>query len=155
VSAHGVGRQEIVRGVLIGHAGEEHMLPVDVYYDDILQLLRATGTHWTPTLALEFSVLPEGSPIRTRMLAEVKRAYQAGVALYAGTDAANPLDNYGQALQAELQNFARAGIPSLIAQSESPSILPGAWRRRLGPEGEVSKPFNHRKERTMRMGPTK
>jgi imidazolonepropionase-like amidohydrolase len=47
------------------------------------------------------------------MLAELKRAYQAGVALHAGTDSANPRDNYGQALQAELQNFARAGIPPI------------------------------------------
>jgi imidazolonepropionase-like amidohydrolase len=67
-------------------------------------------THWTPTLSLAFSVIPEGSPLRTGMQAELKRAYQAGVALQAGTDSANPRDNYGQALHAELQNFARAGI---------------------------------------------
>jgi imidazolonepropionase-like amidohydrolase len=110
VAAHGLFRQEIVRGVLIGHADEEHMLPTNVYYDDLLQLLKATGTHWTPTLALTFSVIPEGSPLRTGMLAELKRAHQAGIALHAGTDSLNPRDYYGQALQAELQNFARAGI---------------------------------------------
>ncbi len=113
VAAHGLCRQEIVRGVLIGHADEEHMVPVNVYYDDILQLLKATGTHWTPTLTLAFSVIPEGSPLRAGMEAELKRAYQAGVALEAGTDSANPRDDYGQALQAELQNFARAGIPPI------------------------------------------
>jgi len=113
VAAHGLIREEIVRGVLIGHTDEEHMVPVDVYYDDLLQLLKATGTHWTPTLALAFSVIPDGSPLRAGMLAELKRAYQAGVALHAGTDSANPRDNYGQALQAELQNFARAGIPPI------------------------------------------
>jgi imidazolonepropionase-like amidohydrolase len=111
VTGHGIGRQEIVRGALIGRAGEEHMLPADVYYDDLLQLLKATGTHWTPTLALAFSVIPEGSPLRAGMEAELKRAYQAGVPLHAGTDAANPRVNYGQALQSELQNFVGAGIP--------------------------------------------
>ena len=110
VSAHGAAREEIVRGVLIGHTDKEHMVPVDVYYDDLLQLLKATGTHWTPTLALAFSVIPEGAPLRTAMLAELKRAYQAGVGLPTGTDSFNPRDNYGEALQAELQNFARAGI---------------------------------------------
>jgi len=113
VAAHGLCRQEIIRGVLIGHADEEHMVPVNVYYDDLLQLLKATGTHWTPTLALAFSVIPEGSPLRLGMEAELKRAYQAGVALNAGTDSANPRDNYGEALQAELQHFARAGIPPI------------------------------------------
>ena len=113
MAAHGLIREEIVRGVLIGHTDEEHMISVDVYYDDLLQLLKATGTHWPPTLALAFSVIPEGSPLRTGMQAELKRAYQAGVALHAGTDSANPRDNYGQALQAELQNFARAGIPPI------------------------------------------
>jgi Tol biopolymer transport system component/imidazolonepropionase-like amidohydrolase len=113
VAAHGLARQEIIRGVLVGHADEEHMIPVNVYYDDLLQLLKATGTHWTPTLALAFSVIPEGSPLHAGMLAELKRAYQAGVALHPGTGAANPRDNYGQALQAELQNFARAGIPPI------------------------------------------
>jgi imidazolonepropionase-like amidohydrolase len=78
-----------------------------------LQLLKATGTHWTPTLALEFGLIPEGSPLRTFMLATLKRAYQAGVLLLAGTDSLNPKNNYGQALQAELQNFVRAGIPPI------------------------------------------
>jgi imidazolonepropionase-like amidohydrolase len=47
------------------------------------------------------------------MLATLKRAYQAGVPLLAGTDAVNPKDGYGQGLQAELQYFARAGIPPI------------------------------------------
>ena len=55
------------------------MLPVNVYYDDLLQLLIATGTYWTPTLAVVFGLIPEGSPLRRAMLAEVnvliKRAY--------------------------------------------------------------------------------
>ena len=33
------------------------MLPVNVYYDDLLQLLAATGTYWTPTLAVAFRAL--------------------------------------------------------------------------------------------------
>jgi Tol biopolymer transport system component len=113
VSAHGLFREEIVRGALIGHAMKAHMLPINVYYDDILKLLTATGTHWTPTFAVEFGLIPEGSPLRTSMLATAKRAYQAGVPLLAGTDAVNPKDGYGQALQAELQHFVRAGIPPI------------------------------------------
>ena len=113
VAAHGLFREEIVRGALLGHAREEHMLPVNVYYDDLLQLIAATGTYWTPTFAVEFGLFPEGSPIRTAMLAELKRAYQAGVPLLAGTDSLNPQDNYGQALHEELQNFVRAGIPPI------------------------------------------
>ena len=44
------------------------MLPVNVYYDDLLQLLAATGTCWTPTLAVVFGLFPEGSPLRTACL---------------------------------------------------------------------------------------
>ena len=113
VSAHGLFRQEIVRGALIGHAMKAHMIPVNVYYDDLLQLLAATGTYWTPTLAVNFGLYPDGSPLRTVMFRELKRAYQARVLLLAGTDAVNPKDDYGQALNAELQNFVRAGIPPL------------------------------------------
>jgi Amidohydrolase family/WD40-like Beta Propeller Repeat len=113
VAAHGLFREEIIRGILVGHGDEEHMIPINVYYDDLLQLFRATETHWTPTLALAFSVVPEGSPLRVGMLAQLKRAYQAGVALHPGTDAFNPRDNYGQSLHSELQNFARAGIPPI------------------------------------------
>ena len=127
VAAHGLFREEIVRGALLGHAREEHMLPVNVYYDDLLQLLAATGTYWTPTFAVEFGLFPEGSPIRTAMLAELKRAYQAGVPLLAGTDSLNPQDNYGQALHEELQNFVRAGIPPIevlrIATQRSASAV--------------------------------
>ncbi len=113
VAAHGLFREEIVRGAILGHAREEHMLPVNVYYDDLLQLLAATGTYWTPTFAVEFGLFPEGSPIREAMLTELKRAYHAGVPLLAGTDSLNPQDNYGQALHEELQNFVRAGIPPI------------------------------------------
>ena len=113
VSAHGLARQEMVRGALIGHTMKAHMIPVNVYYDDILQLLTATGTHWTPTLPLVFGIIPDGSPLRTAMLATLKRAYQAGVPLLAGTDSVNPRDGYGQALHAELQHFVRAGIPPI------------------------------------------
>ena len=63
VAAHGLFREEIVRGTLIGHARKEHMLPVNVYYDDLLQLLTATRTYWSPTLVVEFSLIPEGSPL--------------------------------------------------------------------------------------------
>ena len=127
VAAHGLFREEIVRGALLGHAREEHMLPVNVYYDDLLQLLAATGTYWTPTFAVEFGLFPEGSPIRTAMLAELKRAYHSGVPLLAGTDSLNPEDNYGQALHEELQNFVRAGIPPIevlrIATQRSASAV--------------------------------
>ena len=103
------------------------MLPVNVYYDDLLQLLAATGTYWTPTFAVEFGLFPEGSPIRTAMLAELKRAYHSGVPLLAGTDSLNPEDNYGQALHEELQNFVRAGIPPIevlrIATQRSASAV--------------------------------
>ena len=127
VSAHGLFREEIIRGALTGHAMKAHMLPVNVYYDDLLKLLTATGTYWTPTLVVEFGLIPEASPLRTAMLAELRRAYQAGVPLLAGTDALNPKDNYGQGLHAELQNFVRAGIPPIevlrIATQRSASAV--------------------------------
>ena len=113
VSAHSLIREEMVRGAILGHGTKAHMLPVNLYYDDILQLLTRTGTHWTPTLVFEFGNIPEGSPLRTAMLAMLKRAYRAGVPLLAGTDAVNPKDGYGQGLHAELQHFVRAGIPPI------------------------------------------
>jgi imidazolonepropionase-like amidohydrolase len=113
VRAHGWAREEAIRGVLLGHEGMEHMLPVNDYYDDILKLLAATGTRWTPTLPLVFGLIPEASPLRTAMLGTVKRAYRDGVQLLPGTDSRNVRDEYGQAVHAELQHFAQAGIPSL------------------------------------------
>ena len=127
VSAHGLFSEEIIRGALIGHAMKAHMLPVNVYNDDLLQLLAATGTYWTPTLAVVFGLFPEGSPLRTAMIAELKRAYQAGVPLLAGTDSLNPKDNYGESLHAELQYFVRAGISPIevlqIATQRSASAV--------------------------------
>ena len=113
VRAHGWTREEAIRGVLLGHEGIEHMLPVNVYYDDILKLLAATATRWTPTLPLVLGVMPKDSPLRAAMLGTVKRAYQARVQLLPGTDSLNRRDGYGQGLNAELQNFAQAGIPPL------------------------------------------
>ena len=127
VSAHGLFSEEIIRGALIGHAMKAHMLPVNVYNDDLLQLLAATGTYWTPTLAVVFGLFPEGSPLRTAMIAELKRAYQVGVPLLAGTDSLNPKDNYGESLHAELQYFVRAGISPIevlqIATQRSASAV--------------------------------
>ena len=127
VSAHGLFSEEIIRGALIGHAMKAHMLPVNVYNDDLLQLLAATGTYWTPTLAVVFGLFPEGSPLRMAMIAELKRAYQAGVPLLAGTDSLNPKDNYGESLHAELQYFVRAGISPIevlqIATQRSASAV--------------------------------
>jgi Tol biopolymer transport system component len=113
VRAHGWAREEAIRGVLLGHEGMEHTLPVNDYYDDILKLLAATGTRWTPTLPLVFGLIPEASPLRTAMLGTVKRAYRDGVQLLPGMDSLNVRDEYGQAVHAELQHFAQAGIPSL------------------------------------------
>ena len=127
VSAHGLFSEEIIRGALIGHAMKAHMLPVNVYNDDLLQLLAATGTYWTPTLAVVFGLFPEGSPLRRAMIAELKRAYQAGVPLLAGTDSLNPKDNYGESLHAELQYFVWAGISPIevleIATQRSASAV--------------------------------
>ena len=55
-------------------------------------------------------LFPEGSPLRTALIAGLKRAHQAGVPLLAGTDSLNPKDNDGESLHGELQYFARAGI---------------------------------------------
>ena len=60
VSAHGLFRDEVVRGALIGHAMKAHMIPVNMYYDDLLQLLTATGTYWTPTLRLRSGCFRRG-----------------------------------------------------------------------------------------------
>jgi imidazolonepropionase-like amidohydrolase/Tol biopolymer transport system component len=113
VRAHGMIREEVIREALLGVAGVEHMLPTNMYYDDILQLLAKAGIHWTPTLSIVFGLLPEGSPVRTMMMEEVKRAYQAGVPLLPGTDSFNHNDWYGLALNAELQHFVQAGIPPI------------------------------------------
>ena len=113
VRAHGWAREEAIRGALLGHEGVEHMLPVNIYYDDILKLFAATGTRWTPTLSLVFGLIPEASPLRTIMIDTVKRAYRNGVQLHPGTDSLNVGDEYGQAVNAELQHFAQAGIPPL------------------------------------------
>jgi hypothetical protein len=78
VRAHGWTREEAIRGVLLGHEGVEHMLPVNLYYDDILKLLAVTGTRWTPTLSPVFGRMPENSPLRAVMFGMTKRAYQAG-----------------------------------------------------------------------------
>jgi imidazolonepropionase-like amidohydrolase len=113
VSAHGPFREETVRGAILGHAMKAHMLPVNLYYDDLLQLLTATGTHWTPILAVEFRPFPKAHPLGRRCWAKSSALNQGGVPPLAGTDAVNPKDNYGRALHAELHDFMRAGIPPL------------------------------------------
>jgi Tol biopolymer transport system component len=113
VRAHAFAREEAIRGVLLGHEGVEHMLSVNMYYDDILKLFAAAGTRWTPTLPVMFAFIPEAAPVRTAMIDTVKRAYRNGVQLLPGTDSLNLRDEYGQAVHAELQNFAQAGIPPL------------------------------------------
>jgi len=113
VRAHAFAREEAIRGVLLGHEGVEHMLSVNMYYDDILKLFAAAGTRWTPTLPVMFAFIPEAAPVRTAMIDTVKRAYRNGVQLLPGTDSLNLRDEYGQAVHAELQNFTQAGIPPL------------------------------------------
>jgi imidazolonepropionase-like amidohydrolase len=85
------------------------------------------GMRWTPTLSVLFGVMPENPALRTAILGTVKSAYQAGVQLLAGTDALNPDDGYGLALNVELQRFAEAGIPPLevlrIATEHSAAMM--------------------------------
>ena len=45
----------------------------------------------------------------------LKRAYQAGVTLVAGSDAGNPLVLHGPTVQHELQLWVAAGIPAAVA----------------------------------------
>ena len=131
VRAHGWAREEAIRGVLLGHEGIEHMLAVNVYYDDILKLLAATPTRWTPTLPLVFGLMPDASPLRAVMVGTVKRAYQAGVQLLPGTDSLNRRDGYGQGLNAELQHFTQAGIPPLEVLRIATEHSAARWVREI------------------------
>ncbi|MEJ2090188.1 MAG: amidohydrolase family protein, partial [Gammaproteobacteria bacterium] len=52
VVAHGTNIAEIVRGVNAGYFSLEHTALSSRFYDDVLSLLAAAGTRWTPTLAV-------------------------------------------------------------------------------------------------------
>ena len=55
----------------------------------------------------------EGIMTDDELLAEIKRVYDAGIAVLAGTDPPNLDINYGTDLYKELQLLSRAGIPNL------------------------------------------
>ena len=56
VVGHGNGVEEVVKSVTLGYASVEHALQ-DRPYDDLLQLLAASGTRWDPTLMTRSSLL--------------------------------------------------------------------------------------------------
>ncbi len=50
IAAHGTTVEEVVKGVMMGFTSLEHTINHTRSYDDVLQLLAAAGTYWTPTL---------------------------------------------------------------------------------------------------------
>ncbi|MCH7777309.1 MAG: PD40 domain-containing protein, partial [Gemmatimonadetes bacterium] len=58
VVGHGNGVEEMVKSVTLGYASVEHVLP-DRPYDDLLQLLAASGTRWDPTLMTRTDLLAD------------------------------------------------------------------------------------------------
>jgi len=50
IAAHGTTVEEVVKGVILGFMSLEHTINHTRSYDDVLQLLAAAGTYWTPTL---------------------------------------------------------------------------------------------------------
>jgi imidazolonepropionase-like amidohydrolase len=52
IAAHGIGMQEVVRGVTLGYTYLEHLEPNSRFHDDLQQLLAISGTYWTPTLSI-------------------------------------------------------------------------------------------------------
>ena len=51
VVGHGTSLEEITKGVILGLYSLEHLHLTGPVYDDVLAMLAATDTHWTPTLA--------------------------------------------------------------------------------------------------------
>jgi len=51
VVGHGTSVEEITRSVILGFYSLEHTNLTGPLYDDVLDLLAASGTHWDPTLA--------------------------------------------------------------------------------------------------------
>ncbi len=52
VIGHGLTVEEVTKSVTLGYATLEHLPWPNPYYDDVLQLLAASGTRWDPTLAI-------------------------------------------------------------------------------------------------------
>ena len=52
IAIHGIGMQEVVRGVTLGYKFLEHLEPNSRFHDDVQQLLAISGTYWTPTLSI-------------------------------------------------------------------------------------------------------
>ncbi len=53
VVGHGTTVEEVTKSVILGYATLEHMHWTNPYYDDVFQLLAASGTRWDPTLAID------------------------------------------------------------------------------------------------------
>ena len=51
VVGHGTSLEEITKGVILGLYSLEHVHVTSPVYDDVLAMLAASDTHWTPTLA--------------------------------------------------------------------------------------------------------
>ncbi len=58
VVGHGSWVEEMVKSVTLGYTSVEHKLP-DRPYDDLLQLLAASGTRWEPTLMTRTDLLAD------------------------------------------------------------------------------------------------
>ncbi len=52
VVGHGTSAEEIVKSVTLGFFSVEHATSPDPAFDDVLQLLAASGTRWDPTVAV-------------------------------------------------------------------------------------------------------
>ncbi|HZU27591.1 MAG TPA: amidohydrolase family protein [Bryobacteraceae bacterium] len=68
VVGHGMSLEEIIKSVNLGFFSLEHNTELDRAYDDVLQMLAATGTRWDPTLAVggADSLLLRDEPERLR-----------------------------------------------------------------------------------------
>lgn len=117
----------LARGKIAARAGVDviaHSLldaPVD---DELVQLMRAHGTFYAPTLAVYEPVKPGTAPARpaddpvlrqrqanfANALANVATLHRAGVPIAVGTDAGMPGTPHGIATQHELELLVRAGL---------------------------------------------
>ena len=132
VVEHGTPLDYLLQSVMLGASSVEHTYGGFRYQDDVLQLLTATGTRWTPTLAV--STAPAVAVIedpehwiddRLRMFASPEDLEE--MLAYGMADDPRILGGFWRAALNEIRAARRRGV-SYLAGTDAPAwlVVPGA-----------------------------
>ncbi len=136
-AAHAQGTQGIKNAIKAGIDSIEHGIFLD---EESIQMMKEKGVFLVPTLSAVFNIKKNGKEagipeyavkkvekIMERHLESFKKAYEAGVKIAMGTDAATPFNRHGENAQ-ELELMVKAGmkpVDAIVAATKGGAELLG------------------------------